>query len=236
MYGQAIFRRLLTGLTAAAVFFVTLASPMPPVYEASAAIDVEPAKTDYGLKSLHEQLNISYPPEGMTLVALKHEEVVELWAETDGGPVLIKSYDFCAASGRLGPKLRRGDKQVPEGVYKIINLNDKSKFHLSLLLDYPNRFDKEMAEVDGRDDLGSAICIHGGCKSIGCIALGDEAIEEIFHMAGDVGLKNCRAIIAPYDFRMHGPPDPERELKGPQWVGKLYKRLCSELKPYHRPA
>jgi len=188
------------------------------------------------MRSMYERLDLDYPPKAVTLIAFKYERVLELWAETDGGPVLIKRYRFCAASGTLGPKLRRGDMQVPEGIYNVVNLNDKSRFHLSLLIDYPNRFDKEMADLDGRSDLGSEICIHGGCVSAGCIALGDDAIEEIFQVACDAGMQNCRAIIAPYDFRKQGLPSRDRELRGPSWVRKLYIRLDNELKSYPEPA
>ena len=79
----------------------------------------------------------------------------------------------------LGPKLREGDRQVPEGVYTIANMNPNSISHLSLALSYPNDFDRARAAEDGRADntLGGSIMIHGGSGSIGCMAVGDEAAE-----------------------------------------------------------
>jgi murein L,D-transpeptidase YafK len=195
---------------------------------------LEPDVESY-VRSLHEDRGISYPPEGITLAAFKEEEIIELWAETEDGPVYIKTYEFCAASGEPGPKLCRGDCQVPEGVYGVAYLNPNSRFHLSLLLDYPNKFDKERGRADGRSDLGSAICIHGGCASIGCIALGDEAIEEIFLVANEVGARNCKTIIAPYDFRTQGLP--ARYTKAaPKWLPELYEIIHTELAAYGAPA
>jgi len=248
LLGPATVRIVIGGVLSAVALFILIAPAVSPAVdtfsdnqepsalECPVGVGSEEFVRNGYLRSLHEQLNVSYPPRGMTLVALKQERVLEIWSETEGGPVFIKSYSFCAASGRLGPKLKRGDKQVPEGVYQVVHLNENSNYHLSLLLDYPNGFDKEMAVADGREDLGADICIHGGCASIGCIALGDDAIEEVFGMATDVGIDNCRAIIAPYDFRMHGPPSPRRELRGPDWVGDLYKMIARELKPYRRAA
>ena len=69
-------------------------------------------------------------------------------------------YPILAASGVLGPKLREGDKQVPEGIYGAEALNPNSKFHLSIRLNYPNTFDRRMAQSDGRTQLGGDIMIH----------------------------------------------------------------------------
>ncbi|NJN46820.1 MAG: L,D-transpeptidase family protein [Candidatus Competibacteraceae bacterium] len=92
----------------------------------------------------------------------------------------IKHYPVLAASGTLGPKLCEGDRQVPEGIYRIKSLNPNSAYHLSLELDYPNAFDLRQAERDGRNNPGSAICIHGKAVSVGCLAMGDTAIEELY--------------------------------------------------------
>jgi len=247
MRTSALIRNGLPVLTVAVALILITCSDITPSFDtpagvltpgprtAHAATDCISPDVEAHMRSLYGRLNLDYPPKGVTLVALKFERVLELWDDTDGGPVLINRYEFCAASGTLGPKLKRGDNQVPEGVYRVVNLNDKSRFHLSLLIDYPNGFDKEMAERDGRCDLGNDICIHGGCASVGCIALGDEAIEEIYQVASDAGMQNCRAIIAPYDFRKFGPPSPERELRGPKWVRGLYRQLDEELKAYQEP-
>jgi len=97
-------------------------------------------------------------------------------AGADGRFVLFRTYPICAFSGSLGPKLRVGDGQAPEGVYLVRarQMNPASAFHLSFDLGYPNAFDR----AHGR--TGSALMVHGNCVSIGCYAMGDAAIEDIW--------------------------------------------------------
>lgn len=90
------------------------------------------------------------------------------------------AYHILAASGTVGPKLREGDEQVPEGIYSISGLNPNSQFHLSLRVDYPNTNDRQQAQLESRTNLGQDIMIHGRAASIGCLALGDEAAEDLF--------------------------------------------------------
>ena len=85
---------------------------------------------------------IEYPPEKLTLIALKQEKQLELWALDSAGWNNIKTYDIMGASGGDGPKLRQGDHQVPEGFYDIIGLNPNSSYHLSMKLNYPNDYDQ----------------------------------------------------------------------------------------------
>jgi murein L,D-transpeptidase YafK len=118
-----------------------------------------------------------YPPRAIYLRVFKEERVVELWAESaQGRYLLVQSYDICAASGRPGPKRREGDEQVPEGFYRIVHFNPLSEFHLSLGLDYPNASDRRLAGPRP----GGAIYLHGNCVSIGCIAITDGPIEEVY--------------------------------------------------------
>lgn len=106
----------------------------------------------------------------------KQEEVLELWADTGNGYALLKTYPICRYSGSLGPKLRQGDSQAPEGFYSVRpnQLNPSSRFHLAFNLGYPNAFDR----AHGRS--GDFLMVHGNCVSIGCYAMGDAAIEEIY--------------------------------------------------------
>jgi murein L,D-transpeptidase YafK len=113
-----------------------------------------------------------------TLIGLKAEKRLELWApDAAGRPRLIKTYPILAASGGAGPKLREGDRQVPEGLYAIESLNPNSRFHLSLRIDYPNAADRRRAQAEARTGLGGDIMIHGSNVSIGCLAMGDPAAE-----------------------------------------------------------
>jgi hypothetical protein len=122
---------------------------------------------------------VTYPPAEVTLIAVKDEARLEVWARRDGGWAWIADYPVLAASGGAGPKLREGDGQVPEGVYAIDWLNPRSAYHLSLHVDYPNALDRAHAATDGRAALGGAIMIHGSDVSIGCLAMGDPAIEAV---------------------------------------------------------
>jgi hypothetical protein len=183
---------------------------------------------DRRLRPAVERAQTSWPAEQLILLALKEEKRLEIYAADDShGLRFLLSYPILAASGTVGPKLREGDKQVPEGIYRIELLNPNSRFHLSLRVNYPNAADLEQASRDGRNlsALGGDIMIHGGAESIGCIAIGDRAVEELFVLVARTGFDNVQLIIAPYDFR-EKPPVANAE---PMWVAKLYERLRSEM-------
>lgn len=175
-----------------------------------------------------ERIGRTYPPGRMVLVGLKQEKVLEVWVGDDSAEFrLLKSYPILAASGTLGPKLREGDRQVPEGLYRLESLNPNSAYHLSLRLNYPNEFDRRMAAAESRAALGSDIMIHGSDRSIGCLALGDQAAEDLFVLAAETGLSNISVILTPMDFRRRGLP---RDLPGtPAWTAQLYESIRAEL-------
>lgn len=112
----------------------------------------------------------------------KREQELEVWAREPGAPTFtqVKTYPVCEISGRLGPKRRQGDLQIPEGFYSIDIFNPWSNFHLSMRVDYPNAVDR--ARGSG-GPLGGDIYIHGGCVTIGCVPVTDEYIEEIYLIA-----------------------------------------------------
>jgi hypothetical protein len=180
-----------------------------------------------------EAAKAPWPPAEIALVAVKDEKGLELHARAEGSAwTLIHRYRVLAASGGAGPKLLRGDKQVPEGVYRISFLNPNSAYHVSLRVNYPNAFDRKMAAKDGRKDLGGDIMIHGKNLSAGCLAVGDEAAEELFVLAAHIGLANVRLIIAPTDFRQNGANGPWAGQ--PEWVPTLYTEIATamaEFKP-----
>ncbi len=130
------------------------------------------------ISNMFTDLGISYPPKKIFLQGFKKEEQLEMWAaNNEKDPMtLIKTYSICAASGNLGPKRTEGDYQVPEGFYKVSIFNPQSRFHLSLGINYPNASDS----ILGKKPLGGQIMIHGNCVSIGCIAITDEKIEEVY--------------------------------------------------------
>lgn len=176
---------------------------------------------------------VSYPPHRMMLIGIKQDRVLEIHAAgADGVFRFIRDYPVLAASGSPGPKLRKGDKQVPEGIYRVQSLNPNSLFHLSLRLDYPNAFDRAQAAADRRANLGGDIMIHGDKVSVGCLAMGDPASEDLFVLAAETGLRNVNVILAPIDFREQPIPEIGRGL--PSWTGQLYEQIKRELARYRR--
>ncbi|HOD10680.1 MAG TPA: hypothetical protein PKH91_08035, partial [Flavobacterium sp.] len=120
-------------------------------------------KVEASLKSDFEKTNIDNTDFEMAILAFKKEQILELYfrkSDTNNWK-LLKKYPFTAFSGKIGPKLKNGDKQIPEGIYQMEYLNPNSKYHLSIKVNYPNAFDKEKAKQDGRTDLGGDIMIHG---------------------------------------------------------------------------
>jgi hypothetical protein len=193
-------------------------------------------------------IGVAYPPPEVALVALKDERRVEVYvpgpaASADASrPAwrFVASYPILAASGAVGPKLREGDLQVPEGMYRVEALNPNSRFHASLRLDYPNEFDRSMASRDGRGEsrtpLGGDIMLHGGDRSVGCIAIGDPAIEELFTLVADAGIDGARVVIAPWDLRVR--PWPEAAAVAPPadaWATELYRAIDRVLAQFPRP-
>jgi murein L,D-transpeptidase YafK len=138
------------------------------------------AEKSEAAKRLFAAKNLPYPANNIFLRAFKREGVLELWANHNGQYELLKEYKICAASGGLGPKRQQGDNQVPEGFYHIDRFNPLSNFYLSLGVNYPNESDKILG---ARGNLGGDIFIHGNCVSIGCMAITDEQIKELYLIA-----------------------------------------------------
>lgn len=172
---------------------------------------------------------VAYPPKRIALLVFKHERRVALWARGDGPWRFIRDYPILAASGHAGPKLREGDYQVPEGVYRLEWLNPNSSYHLSMKVNYPNEFDRRHARSDGRTRLGGDIFVHGKNVSIGCVAVGDRAIEELFTLVGTTGVARTQVIIAPNDFRTGRTI---RHEEAPAWVSELYRTIRAALRPF----
>lgn len=185
------------------------------------------------LEPFFARAGITYPPNQLVLVGFKHEHRLELYAG-DARDTLryVRAYPVMSARAAPGPKLRAGDGQVPEGIYRITQLNPDSEYHVSLKVDYPNAFDRKMALHEGRTNLGGDIFIHGGHRSIGCLAMGDKVAEELFVLAAQAGLENVKLVISPVDFRRgHRLPS---SVEVPQWTRSLYgeiHRSLEELPP-----
>ncbi|HHH19848.1 MAG TPA: hypothetical protein ENK86_05000 [Campylobacterales bacterium] len=181
------------------------------------------------LKQYLAQSDFIIYPEKLTLIGLKHERLLEVWGQHGTRWHLIHAYPFTGFSGRLGPKLREGDRQIPEGIYKITYLNPNSKFHLSLRVNYPNAFDRRVAQQDQRTGLGSDIMIHGSHVTTGCIPIGNDNIEELYFLAEKVGMQNIKVILSPVDFRVRDVAIGNDRYP---WLGELYSNIAQELKPF----
>jgi len=177
-----------------------------------------------------ERVNCPYPPAKLLLVGLKKEKQLEVWvkAKEDDAYILLRTYPIQGLSGKAGPKLAEGDCQAPEGIYGIDWLNPNSGFHLSMHITYPNEYDKARAVEDGRVRLGGDIMIHGGRASVGCLAIGDEAAEDLFVLAAETGLENIEVILSPVDFRVQDLPD-KTDKRTPSWAKELYGIIKQRL-------
>lgn len=132
----------------------------------------------------------------MFIRIFKRSSELEVWIKKGGGRFeLFKTYIICRYSGDLGPKLRQGDKQAPEGFYAVRydRMNPWSKNHLSFNLGYPNAYDR------AHDRSGSALMVHGGCRSIGCYAVTDYYMDEIYTLA-DAALAKGQTEIPVHVF------------------------------------
>lgn len=180
---------------------------------------------------LEKNLNLAgykmdYPSE-IILVAFKEEKILEVYSKDYNGIKKIKEYPFTAFSGKLGPKLQEGDKQIPEGIYKVEYLNPNSSYYLSIKVNYPNAFDKSKTKFTDFSKMGGDIFIHGKSATIGCIPIGDEAIEEVFLLSKKAMNNKIKVIISPRDFRKN-PTYPK--IEEINWEKELYEIINNELK------
>jgi len=142
----------------------------------------------------------SSPGEAMVIRIFKEEKTLEVWKRTVSGTFkMFKTYEICAFSGVLGPKIKEGDRQSPEGFYTITPglMNPRSNYYLAFNTGFPNKFDR----VHGR--TGSDLMVHGDCSSRGCYAMTDEGIAEIYALARETfkgGNQSFQLQIFP--FRM----------------------------------
>jgi murein L,D-transpeptidase YafK len=150
----------------------------------------------------------------------KLESELELWVEKDGRFVKLATYPICLWSGRLGPKLQEGDRQAPEGFYTVApeQLNPNSRMYRSFSLGYPNVYDQSYGRT------GSFLMVHGGCASIGCYAVTDLVVDEIWRVVtAALEQGQARFPVHAFPFRM---TDRAVALhRGSKWQG-----FWSELK------
>jgi len=200
---------LLIGLTATAAGIIWLnrrGQPEKPGKEREGERRLRNARAacDASIRERFRQAGLAYPPAEIFLRAFKNEAQLELWArESEDEFRLVATWPILASSGKPGPKRREGDRQVPEGFYMIDHFNPESSYHLSLGLDYPNASDRLRSD---REHPGSDIYIHGSDQTIGCLPLGDRAIEELYLIALDTDRRSRRKIpVHIFPARMSTP-------------------------------
>jgi murein L,D-transpeptidase YafK len=141
------------------------------------------------------------PKESPILVRIfKEESELEVWKQdTSGHYALLRTFPICRWSGELGPKVREGDRQAPEGFYTITQgqMNPNSAYYLSFNIGYPNAFDR----AHGR--TGAQLMVHGDCSSRGCYAMTDEQIGEIYALGREAFFGGQRSFqVQAFPFRM----------------------------------
>lgn len=142
------------------------------------------AKREKQLKQQFEQAALSWPAKQLYIRSFKQDGELEIWVRNEMSEPfrLFKIYTVCALSGKLGPKRKEGDLQVPEGFYHINEFNPNSDYHFSLGINYPNQSDLFFADAKP----GGEIYIHGKCATVGCIPILNNPIEELYVLANIV--------------------------------------------------
>jgi murein L,D-transpeptidase YafK len=184
---------LLKHAGAAAVAAVLLAA----CQESQVPKQFKPVPTE--LSDKMKKLNMS--ETGPVFIRIfKESSELEVWKQTRSGRyALLKTYDICKWSGKLGPKIAEGDRQAPEGFYTVTpaQMNPKSSYYLSFNMGFPNAFDRAYGRT------GSNLMVHGACSSAGCYSMTDESAGELFALARDSFRGGQRAFqIQAFPFRM----------------------------------
>jgi len=161
------------------------------------------------------------PNSNLYLRIFKHENELEIWSKSGKKYSFFKTYNICYFSGGLGTKTNSGDKRSPEGFYTIYpnQLAPVSKYYLAINIGYPNKLERLKGYT------GDAVMIHGHCVSIGCYAMTDDGIAEIFtlvYMAFKNGQEKINLDIFP--FRM-SDEEMEKHIYSP------YMNFWETLKP-----
>ncbi len=190
------------------IFLCLIAMTAYSIYAANAQEPPKSARSQAAIERVKPHLEKAFREKGLRFGApifiriIKESKELELWVENEGRYELFKVYDICTFSGHLGPKLQTGDLQSPEGFYFVSpgRMNPASRFHLSINIGYPNAYDRHHGRT------GSALMVHGNCVSIGCYAMTDPGIEEIYALADAAlcgGQSYFRVHIFPFRMTDH---------------------------------
>lgn len=143
----------------------------------------------------------------------KASKELEVWVDTGERHQLLRSWPICTWSGQLGPKQRQGDWQAPEGFYAVgpRQLNPASNYHLAFNLGYPNAYDRALGRT------GDYLMVHGNCVSIGCYAMGDAGIEEIYTLVA-AALEHGQDQVPVHIFPFRMDLGWEDQHAGSEWL------------------
>ena len=186
------------------------------------------------LRAHFEAAGVRWPAGEIFLRGMKREGQLEVWArDNEREPFrLVRIYPVTAQSGGPGPKRREGDMQVPEGFYEVDRFNPRSAFHLSLGINYPNASDRILGDPNAP---GFDIFIHGGKASIGCLALGDPAIEEVYLMALESRVRPIHVHLFPARMdRADWSAWQDARLAAQPGLGGLWTRLAEGWNLFER--
>ncbi len=202
-------------------FFVTMAIVLAGTVFAGASTVPESKRSAAATARAAVELSPRLSRQGLRLGSpillriFKEDEILEAWVrnEESGRFVLFSTYPICYFSGTLGPKQRQGDRQSPEGFYSVAaaQLNPNSQFHLSFNLGYPNAYDRSHRRT------GSALMVHGNCVSIGCYAMTDPGIEEIYTLA-DAALRGGQRSFQVQIFPFRMTAENLARHRGSEWA------------------
>ena len=182
-------------------------TPVPNTQRSRSAITRVQPQLETKLKSLG--INWGSP---LFVRIFKETKELEVWLQKDKAFVHFKTYPICDFSGELGPKLQQGDSQSPEGFYFVSpnRMNPASSFHLSFNLGYPNKYER------ARGRTGDFLMVHGDCVSIGCYAMTDPQIEEIFALA-TAALEKGQPYFRVHSFPFRMTKERMAKSKGSKW-------------------
>lgn len=180
------------------------------------------------LQNLFAEKSVNWADFQLFFRIFKQEEELQIWAKSADNEhfTLIKTYPFCTNSGKLGPKRKEGDYQIPEGFYKINRFNPKSSFYLSLGVNYPNESDLILSD---KTAPGSDIFIHGACVSVGCVSITDNKIKEVYLLANEAKKHGQNTIEVHYfPMKFNNNAIEKTIAKNPQF--KQYESFWNDLK------
>ncbi len=209
---------LLIVLATGVLFFIPQVLPSAIGVPSSERSRLAEERVTPGLKRALAAKNLSWGSPVFIRI-FKETYELELWVENENGWELFKTYEICTYTGGLGPKLARGDRKSPEGFYFVnpARMNPWSSFHLSFDLGYPNAYDRSLGRT------GAYLMDHGDCVSIGCYAMTDKSIEEIFTLAS-VALRNGQSFFRVHIFPFRMNEDNMSRHRGSPWY-QFWKNL-----------